>query len=340
MKNKFLFILITVTLVYQSAQAQTDFCELMDKAILSACKGDTVATIKNLYKLSAEHPNHELADDIVVQIAYLHQNMGQYDKAVAVCKDILKGKYLREIDDEYEYCPSITSHKESCREHIVYNADYQANQHYASSTLSNIYAKKQQHDSTLYYLTLTENVYPYYGGCGNGYVAYRKRMRLKYSELYEAQGNIHEAIQVLIPFLFAKGISSNEKIESRFIDLLKENNLYTQASTEFLNAIENIEIERVLYETDDEWISDDEGVIQEMIISRKYVKHGVFTFRNVKLYLPDIEDFKYAKVAEEQKRKKRVSWKKVNNYQPTDEEYLAFLKQYVSNSSIYKKLIQ
>jgi len=341
MKNKILFTTIILFFcgISQQLKAQTDFCALMDKAVLSACKGDTISTLKNLYQLLEEHPHHKLADDIVVQIVYLNEDLGEYDEAISICKDVLKNKYLKEINNDYGDCPLIQSHKYDCRRHTLYDVDYSINQHRASMALSNIYKKKQEYDFAMHYLTLADNVYPTSTRCGTGASSHRKNLRLKYSELYEAQGKTHEAIQVLVPFIFAIGITPNEKIENRLIDLLKTNKLYTQASTEFSMAVENIEIEKVL-EENEEWISNDEGIYGKVIISREYVKHGVFIFRGVKLYLPDIHSFRREKIMKEQKRVRRIPYKKIRKYQPTDEEYLAFLKQYVENSSIYKKFIR
>ena len=151
------------------------------------------------------HPNNELYSKAFYNVGCIYLIEKNYEKAIFVFKAILESNF---------------NEKENLGGDIM--ADPYTNyKHRASSILSNIYYEKDMFDTALYYLALSDTVYPYLHFCGNELSENEIYTALKYADIYQKLNQPDKAIEKLLPTVFITRYADNSKVIEELKKLLK-----------------------------------------------------------------------------------------------------------------------
>ena len=83
--------------------------------------------------------------------------------------------------------------------------------HRSSNYLLNIYYKKGQYDTALYYLAQSDTAYEYNHFCGNAHAAKNINQALWYAKIYKKQGKLKKAEKMLLKEVFTR-LTNNSAI--------------------------------------------------------------------------------------------------------------------------------
>ena len=150
------------------------------------------------------HPKNELYSKAFYNVGYIYLIEKNYEKAIFVFKAILESNF---------------NEKENLGGDIM--ADPYTNyKHRASSILSTIYYEKNMFDTALYYLVLSDTVYPYLHFCGNELSENEIYTALRYADIYQKLNQTNKAIEKLLPTVFITLYADNSKVIEELKKLL------------------------------------------------------------------------------------------------------------------------
>jgi Uncharacterized protein conserved in bacteria len=150
------------------------------------------------------HPRNELYPRALYNVGHVYFLQKEYKKSINAFNRILQGG-----QDERE--PSGGG---------IMSDPYANYRHRAALQISDCYYELRQYDSALYYLALSDTVYPYLADCGNAYAENDIRTALRYSDIYQKLGQPDKAIEKLLPQVFNTELVSNSKIIAELKSLL------------------------------------------------------------------------------------------------------------------------
>jgi len=195
------------------------------------------------------NPNNELYPRAVYNTGFVYFIEKQYDSSIFIFKTILHSNF---------------NEKEDAGGGIM-DDPYLNYKHKASDLISHIYYKKQMYDSSLYYLALSDTLYPYLHFCGNELAENRVYTTLKYADIYMKLKNNDKAIASLLPAIFTT-LADNSDVISKLKQLLKHKK---QLKVQFDTALTKIYSKTFNHKTDENYI-------------RYYIK-----FLGSEIYVPD-----------------------------------------------------
>lgn len=175
---KIIIVLIVLTftsLAYGQEEEEVKHFEEAYNLFENEKYDDALVKLKYI-KENYSNSENKIRIDYAFGMIYLHKN--ELDNALSIFKNIL------EVDNKE-------------------NEDNMSDlKHSVSQILSEIYFKKEQYDSSLIYLSISDTVYPYKTFCGNGYAENDINTSLKYSAIYQKMNEKEKALQSLLPNVF------------------------------------------------------------------------------------------------------------------------------------------
>ncbi|KAA2239536.1 tetratricopeptide repeat protein [Chitinophaga agrisoli] len=152
-----------------------------------------------------KHPKNESYPAAFYNTGHIYLVQDSVGQAISVFKSVLKWHF----DEREQLGGDIMSNP------------YANYKHNASQTLCGIYYKREQYDSALYYLSLSDTVHPYIHFCGNAYAMNDIDMALRYADIYQRLKQPEKAINKLLPAVFIT-LENNSAIIDALRQLLKD----------------------------------------------------------------------------------------------------------------------
>lgn len=130
-----------------------------------------------------EHPGHKLYPEALYYLGNCYYLSKQADSSIVIFKRLLSMGFV---------IPETT--EEGFKSTIYHNY-----LHDACERLSDIYFQQSNYDSSLHFLTLAKERYPYKSDCGNALWSVRDKINLKFANIYMKLGQEDNALHSLLP---------------------------------------------------------------------------------------------------------------------------------------------
>lgn len=209
--NKILLITLGFSLPL-AAYSQKMPSDYFAEAIAFMQEDQTPKAIDAFQYIVDNYSRNELYSRAYYNLGYSFFVVAEYDRA----KDIF-GVILQSQFDE----------KEALGGGLM--SDPYANyRHRAADLLYQIYYETRDYDSSLYYLALSDTVYPYLHFCGNEYAAQDVQLSLRYADLHEKLGDPESAEAALLQSVFVTLADNSQvlaKLERRYATLADKEQL-------------------------------------------------------------------------------------------------------------------
>ncbi len=141
----------------------------------------------NIYSYIFKHDSLNTAClRALYEIGEIYSEQKNYDKAIIIYKKVLAYNFPTIIRCLSEF-------------NSLYFDLYR---NFSSQSLSDIYYDKYQYDSALYYLQLSDTVYPLPNFCGNSYGYYQVLLSLRYLEVCKKLNAPEKALPLILPKIF------------------------------------------------------------------------------------------------------------------------------------------
>ncbi len=140
------------------------------------------------------HPKNDLYPRAFYNIGCIYIVKKDFEKSI----DIFKRIVLSDFNEQEELGNGIMADP------------YTNYKHRSCNFLSHIYFEKEMYDSSLYYFSLADTVFPYLHFCGNEQAANKVFTALRYSEIYQQLKQPDEAIRKLLPAIFTSLADNSE----------------------------------------------------------------------------------------------------------------------------------
>lgn len=167
------------------------------------------------------HPRNELYPRAVHNVGYIYFLQKKYKKSIDFYTILLNGGQ---------------NEREALGGGIMDNP-YTNYKHRAAEQISECYYELNKYDSALYYLALSDTVYPFISDCGNAYAFNDIQTALNYADIYLNLGHKYKAIEKLLPEIFNTELADNSEIISRLELLLADE---TNLLKELDKSIDNV----------------------------------------------------------------------------------------------------
>lgn len=201
MKYKLILIILLFSVFAFGQKMPSDYFKEAGK---SFNEGQLDEALSGYMYIVENCPRNELYPRALYNAAYICFLQKKYDQSISISKKILRG-------GQNELEPLGGG---------IMSEPFTNYRHRAASQISDCYYELQQYDSALYYLALSDTLYPYRSDCGNAYAENDIQTALRYAELYERLGQPDKAIEKLLPEVFNIGLADNSKIISELERLL------------------------------------------------------------------------------------------------------------------------
>ena len=219
---KILFILIIV-FCCRFCFGQKMAVDYFEEGVEFMDDNDSKKAITSFKYIVDNYPKNELYSKSYYNLGYIYFQRKDYKNAKIIFNSILNSQF---------------NEKEKLGGGIM--ADPYANyRHRASNILSKIYYETKDYDSSLYYMTLSDTVYPYLHFCGNEYAANDVRTSLRYADIYEKLKDINKSKQALLKSVFVE-LSDNSQVLHELNRLFQKDKKKKLLIKELDTALENI----------------------------------------------------------------------------------------------------
>lgn len=203
---KALIVMISATLLMVSLNtvAQKMPQDYFDEGIQFVEDEDQASALKAFQYIVDNNPKNRLFPRALYNTGIINSQMGNTGKAISIFEKILKSN----VNDME---PSGGG---------IMDDPYAGYKHNSSSMLSSIYSDIKMYDSALYYLTMSDTLYPYQHFCGNEYAADDVNKALRYGYLYLQKGDTAKAIESLMGGAFRDGLTDNSEVMEKLKEIL------------------------------------------------------------------------------------------------------------------------
>jgi tetratricopeptide (TPR) repeat protein len=203
---------------------------IIDSAKNFLCNKDTVAAIRQLELIEKTYPNdaHVLFTSKVLGDLCLMK--GETDKALKSLHIALRcppGPYVRSDNNA---CDNLFNRFSPWRG----KAD-------VCISISQVFIKRNNFDSSLHYLKLADDRYIPYRGCVNGIMMYKTNLSLFFADHFIAQGDTVQAINRLIDYLLYVDGDTNA-IAKKLKTILRYTYSQQQINDEIEKGLDNLKI--------------------------------------------------------------------------------------------------
>ncbi len=197
--------------------------DYFDEGVAYMTDEKTKEAINSFKYIIDNHPNNELYPRAFYNLGYIYYETKQFVKAKKVFESILNSKF---------------NEKEPLGGDIM--ADPYTNyRHRSASLLQQIYYDTKDYDSSLYYLALSDTVYPYSHFCGNAYAENDVYMSLKYADIYKKLDDHTSAKEALLKSVFVD-LADNSKVIVELKRLFEKDMNKKDLIAQLDKALENI----------------------------------------------------------------------------------------------------
>lgn len=182
------------TISGQDYEVNAHVVKLVDSARISFCKNDTVATITILEKIERLYPTDGLVAFTNKVLADLYIAANKTEEA--------KAKLLYAITYKSTNYPAFRN-TEFCNKILNVNIISITKADLCVS-ISQLYLRQQQYDSSLYFLNLADNKFLPYKDCANGMYMYQSYLSPYFADHYLAVGDTTKALARLLDFFMKR----------------------------------------------------------------------------------------------------------------------------------------
>lgn len=151
-----------------------------------------------------EFPNSNLYPRAKYNIGYIYRELGNYDLAIEVFKDIISSNY----NDQESFGGLMEQ--------------YTLYKHRSSKHLTEIYLDRNEYQLAFRYIRMFDKRYKYEHFCGNELFANEIYTASAYGRYYNGIGKSEKAIKLLSQYLFYNGLASNAYLVKLLDKILKE----------------------------------------------------------------------------------------------------------------------
>jgi tetratricopeptide (TPR) repeat protein len=197
--------------------------DFFDEAIAYLEDGKPKKALKTFNYIVKKYPKNDLAPRSYYNVGVVNYQMEKYMKAQEVFNVILKGNY---------------NETEALGGGIMDNP-YANYKHRATNYLQLIHYQKEDYDSSLYYLSLSDTLYPYIHFCGNELSYHEIQKSLTYADLYLKLDEVQKAKNSLAN-CFLDDLSDNSIVLEEYKKILSSQENSTKLITELDASLENI----------------------------------------------------------------------------------------------------
>ena len=151
-----------------------------------------------------EFPNSNLYPRAKYNIGYIYRELGNYDLAIGIFKDIINSNY----NDQERFGGLMEQ--------------YTLYKHRSSKHLAEIYLDRNEYQAAIKYIRMFDKRYRYKHFCGNELYANEIYTASSYGRYYYGIGKPEKAIKRLSQYLFENGLASNVYLVKLLDKILKE----------------------------------------------------------------------------------------------------------------------
>jgi len=223
-------LLLLFILIFHSAFAQKMPSDYFDEGEKYYEEKNYDKALSTFQFIVDNYPKDELFPMALFNVGYLYSLQNDYRKAITVFKSILESDF---------------NEKDKLGGGIM--ADPYTNyKHRASNMLSDLYFNLEVYDSSLYYFSLSDTLYPYLHFCGNELAENQVYKSLQYAKIFEKLNQSDKIVGALLPSVFIE-LADNSQVITELERIFKEN-IKNQIKKEFDEALNKIVKKSVKYE--------------------------------------------------------------------------------------------
>lgn len=244
---KRLIILFSVLIVHSiyAQKMPSDYFVEAEKFL----EEDNLESALSIYQFIVDnYPRNELYPRALFNTGYIYLLQKNYVSSISIFMNILNSNFNeKEILGGNIMDDPFTNYK-----------------HRSSALLSDIYYANNMYDSALYYLVISDTIFPYYGFCGNEQAENEIYKSIKYSDIYQKLNQPDKAIESLLPNVF-NTLANNTKVISELKNLLSRKKNVKKELDKSISSIYSREFSK----------------------NNKTYKKYYFKFLNVEILVPD-----------------------------------------------------
>lgn len=205
--NTIITILLTM-LFTNDLYGQKKAIDYYNAGIASLEDNHYSSALKSFNYVRKHYPNDEVFDKATYNAGTIYYSRKKYARAEKIFKYVL-GRTLND--------------REASSNKIYYFSGFANYKHNSACYLSEIYTERGVYDTALYYLSLSDSVYPFNAYCSWERATYWQSGTLEYARIYDALGQIDNEEEVLLRYCLP---NSNSTKDSEAIAQLRR--LYKQ----------------------------------------------------------------------------------------------------------------
>lgn len=194
-----------------------------EKAYAFYENGDFRSAASEFRKFMVEYPASPLVARAHFNVGFISYRLNDYGTAKMILEEILTKPYNeRDSNDIME--------------------PYMLYKHRTARLLAEIALQEKDYDAAEEYIEIFDKKYPYQHFCGNEWSAYHNYVAVMRARVYEGTNQTQKALEILLPYIFDDGLSSNENVLDQLIGLLSKNYSKESIREELTLSLASLEV--------------------------------------------------------------------------------------------------